>query len=128
MAEIYKLKHKTTGLYYKPSAGTGSNLSTRGKIYDNNYMYNQLTNTHPEWKDSEYYNVNHYYSITIYGTRWKEGKPKKEDNTLDIGWKIHTGEIPVEIKIDKSREFGEGGRVVDLVIWSHPEDWEKEYV
>lgn len=128
MAEIYKLKHKPTGLYYKPNNGTGSNLSTRGKIYDNNYMYNQFTNIHPEWKDKEWYNVNHYYSINLYGTRWREGKSKEADTLVDIGWKIHTGEIPVEIKIDRSKEFEGGGKTVDLIIWSHPEDWEKEYI
>ena len=29
---MYKLKHKATGLYYRP-AGTGSNLSLTGKVY-----------------------------------------------------------------------------------------------
>lgn len=33
MANIYKLKHIPTGLYYKPLNGTSSNLSKRGKIY-----------------------------------------------------------------------------------------------
>lgn len=126
--EYYKLKHKPTGLYYKPNKGTGSNLSTRGKVYDNNYMYNQLTNTHPEWKDKPWYNVNHYYSLNIFATRWKEGKAKKDDSVVDIGWKIHTGEIPVEIKSDRSKEFGEQGICIDMTIWSHPEDWEKEYI
>lgn len=36
MVGIYKLKHIPTGLYYKPSNGTSSNLSKRGKIYQTN--------------------------------------------------------------------------------------------
>ena len=31
--KIYKLKHIPTGLYYKPFAGSGSNLSKNGKVY-----------------------------------------------------------------------------------------------
>jgi len=30
--KVYKLKHKSTGLFYTPSKGYG-NLSTKGKIY-----------------------------------------------------------------------------------------------
>lgn len=29
--EFYRLKHKPTGLYYKP--GQGNNLTTKGKVY-----------------------------------------------------------------------------------------------
>lgn len=36
MANIYKLKHIPTGLYYRPLNGTSSNLSKRGKIYQTN--------------------------------------------------------------------------------------------
>jgi len=32
MIKCYRIKHKPTGLYFKPSKG-GSNLSTKGKIY-----------------------------------------------------------------------------------------------
>lgn len=31
--EIYKLKHKPTGLYFQPHKHRGSHLSKRGKIY-----------------------------------------------------------------------------------------------
>jgi hypothetical protein len=124
--ELYKLKHKPTGLYYKPTKGTGSNLSTKGKIYDNNYMWNQLTNKHPEWEGKKWYNVNHYYSLEIFA--WKyPNKKLQSDPVAEIFWKVHNGEMPeVEVKWDHSEMLKDGQIMIDMCIWSHPEDWEKE--
>lgn len=30
---LYKIRHKSSGLYYKPSKDTGINLSKKGKVY-----------------------------------------------------------------------------------------------
>lgn len=125
---IYRLKHKPTGLYYKPVKGNGSNLSTKGKIYDNNYMWNQLTNTHPEWENKKWFNVNHYYTLDIFACK-NPNRKRQADTVADIFWKIHNGENPgVEIKWDSSKQFSNGEIMINMCIWSHPEDWEKEPV
>ena len=126
--EIYRIKHKPTGLYFKPTKGNGCNLSTKGKIYDTNYMWKQLTNTHPEWEGQEWYNVNHYYTLDIFASKYPN-KKLQSDPVADIFWKVHNGEMPeVEVKWDRSEKFDNGNIMIYMCIWSHPDDWEKERV
>lgn len=129
MKTPYRLKHIPTGLYYTPkSSGAGSNLSIKGKIYGNDYMYNQLTDKHPEWEGSKYYNVNHYYDVELFGVTYAKSKKNSNDSKkVEVGLQIINGDIPVELKWNNSSISPEY-KCIHLSFWSHPEDWEKEYV
>lgn len=116
--EYFKIKHKPTGLYYKPLKGNGCNLSTRGKIYDNNYMWNQLMNDTPYC-----YNV-----LAIFNIKRPGDRKSKDDIVNDIGWAIHLGTIPCKKKWDSSHIFDDGGICIDMEIITNPEDWEKEFI
>lgn len=110
----YRLKHKPTGLYYKPLDGGNSNLSNRGKIYFNDYTYNQLMKEHNIWQG--------FGEIFIFVT--KSNHKKGTDYLFEIGKKIHEGEYPeLKIKSDQSDNY-----CIWLYIENNPEHWEKEYL
>lgn len=45
MGKLYKIRHKPTGLFLKPSAGDG-NLSKKGKIYETESPWTAVCNGH----------------------------------------------------------------------------------
>lgn len=130
----FRIKHIPTGLYYRPLKGTGCNLYHKGKIYENDYMWNQLTAQHPEWTEKEYhscaYNLQHNIFASRGGKSW-DGTPvrtsKEELARVAIGLKIINGDIPVELCSNTST-IDENYTCIDISIWNNPNDWEKEYV
>ena len=108
---MYKIKHKPTGLYFRPLKGGCSNLDTVGKIYDTNYMYNQLTSEEFE------------YPITL-AAEWgrKKKTPKYE---YQLCKKIV--EEGME-NIDLKGKPWVTDHYISMSIHHLPEDWEKEYV
>lgn len=110
----YRLKHIPTGLYYKPLEGGSSNLSKRGKIYYNDYVYNQLMKEDNIWQG--------FGELRIFASK---GLRKKEtDYLFDIGQKIHNGEYPeLKIHFDNSDKY-----CVWLGLVNNPAHWKKEYL
>ena len=110
----FRIKHKPTGLYFKPLDGGTSNLSKRGKIYYNDYAYNQLKKT------DNYTQGFGYIELFV----WKSKHKKETDYLFEIGHQIHNGEIPGLTlqydKVDKDHVY--------LRIVNNPDDWEKEYL
>ena len=117
--KYFKIKHKLTGLYYRPMKGKRSNLDSTGKIYSTNSMYNCLIQAEGiSWPVS-------YICFTA-----SKGKSKtKVPIEYEIGMKIHNREFPGitegKIKYDRTDEHYD---YVDIGLYSRPEDWEKEYV
>ena len=70
--KLYRIRHKNSGLYYKPLTGGGNNLSKTGKVYTGNsnaitnscdYLYIQMNGNSKllseylsdyEWKEERY--------------------------------------------------------------------------
>jgi hypothetical protein len=59
---LYKLKHKSTGLYYQPHKFRGSNLSERGKVYQTKthglssaFKYAELYKTDDRYQEFKVY-------------------------------------------------------------------------
>lgn len=105
----YKLRHIPTGLYFRPKDGGANNLSTKGKIYETNWMYNQLTD---------------FNRINLITLMHGKGRGKIPPLEYEIGQAIHRGEYPeLNVKLDwTDNEYA----WVDIL--TAPNDWEKEYV
>lgn len=115
MSSSYRLKHKLTGMYFRPLKGKYSNLDFKGKIYDTDYMYNQLV--HPENTAFNAYKTIQF--VAEFGR--KKNIPSPE---FEMATKILNGEYPgVEIVSKYVYE-----RYISLTLVSNPEDWEKELV
>lgn len=107
---MYKIKHKPTGLYFRPLKGNYTNLDTVGKIYDTNYMYNQLIN-----KDVKY--------PIILAADW--GRKKTPKYEFELCKKI------IEEGMENVNVVGNPwitDKYISMNIQHLPEDWEKEYV
>ena len=107
--KLYSIKHKPTGLYFRPLTGKYTNFDVTGK----EYAFNQLTN--PDHT---------YYYDTLYFIASKGKNKKKLPIEYVIGMKIHNGEIKgLDIQNDRSNDE-------NVYIWlnNHPEDWEIEYI
>lgn len=110
----YRLKHKPTGLYFKPLDGGSSNLSKRGKIYYNDYAYNQLMKTDNHFQGFGYLEIFAY----------KSAHKKETDYLFELGQRIHNGEFP-ELKLGYDHT---DKHCVHMSIINNPDHWEKEYL
>ena len=111
--KLYRIKHKPTGLYFRPLKGKYTNFDVKGKVYDTKYAFNQVTN--PEHV---------FFYDTLYFSASRGRSKKKLPVEYVIGMKIHNGEIPgIDIKSDRTSDD-----YVDIRINNHPEDWEIEYI
>lgn len=113
--KMYRIKHKPTGLYFRPLRGKYSNLDSKGKIYSTDSTYSLLTN--PD---------NMCFIKDIYFGANKGRSKKKIPIEYHIGMKLHHKEIPgVEIVYDSTYN---DESYISIHLKSKPEDWEKEYV
>ena len=111
--KLYRIKHKPTGLYFRPLKGKYTNFDVKGKVYDTKYAFNQLTNP-----------AHTFFYDTLYFIAHKGKSKKKLPVEYVIGMKIHNGEISgLDIKNDRTNDD-------NVYIWmnNHPEDWEIEYI
>ena len=112
--KTFRIKHKPTGLYFRPYRGNYTNLDSKGKIYSTNGAYSLLTN--PE---------NMFFTDRVYFNANRGRSKKKVPVEWEIAQKIRRKEIPdVEVLWDSTTRED----YIDLTLKSNPEDWEKEYV
>lgn len=108
---MYRIKHKPTGLYFRPLKGSYTNLDTKGKIYDTNYAYNRLIDTEYEYP-------------VILAADW--GRKKKIPK-----YEFQLCKKVVEEGMENVDIIGRPWITSDYIsmhIHHNPEDWEKEYV
>lgn len=89
--QLYRIKHKKTGLYYKPRGNSynGTNLSTKGKIY--------ASSINPLTSDENYKHIT--IQICSNNKIFKQVKDVVKNLNLysDHGYyKIYTAKIPKE--------------------------------
>nr|DAG99789.1 MAG TPA: hypothetical protein [Crassvirales sp.] len=89
----YRIKHKPTGLYYKPSS-KGTNLSKEGKVYisHGNFL------TYSKWDRKAYIDITPKQYEELKYTLLKDGTPPELYNSGIIKKSVHLPKEDFEIE------------------------------